>query len=189
MGKWLRLNTIDRRKGFVAGLIGGAVGVLVMQAYWRILPQDAFDWLPHSREPVEAARKLPAIEPLLGRRYLPDEAAAVAVGRTVYRLITGRQPRSLEERDRLRWLVLWAWGLGSGVAYGATRTTTRPRDLAGGFFYGLRLWFGDTVLTGLLGLKPDPRQWPLREHLLWLTTHWVYTFVTTQVTRLLYRAL
>jgi len=61
MGKWLRLNTIDRRKGFVAGLIGGAVGVLAMQAQWRILPQDAFDWASYSRETGKGARKLPAI--------------------------------------------------------------------------------------------------------------------------------
>jgi hypothetical protein len=74
-----------------------------------------------------------------------------------------------------------------GAAYGSTRTTTRNRDIAGGFFYGIRLWLGDEVMSRLLGLERDPREWPLKRHLVWLTGHWVYSFVTAQVTRVLYR--
>jgi hypothetical protein len=184
-----RLNKIDRRKGFAAGVLGGIVGVAALQLYWKLLPANAFGQLPHAEEPVAFADKLPEIEPLFGQRHMPGEAATATVGRIAYRAVTGHAPRTKAERAQLRALVLWGWGMAMGAAYGSTRTTTRARDIAGGFFYGLRLWVGDAVLARLLGLKRDPRQWPLQRHLVWLTGHWVYSFVTANVTRVLYRKL
>lgn len=184
-----QLNKIDRRKGFVAGVAGGIVGVIALQLYWRYLPKGAFEQVPHADEPVAFADKLPEIEPLFGQRHMPGEAATATAGRILYRAVTGHAPRSAAERRQLRALVLWGWGMVMGAAYGSTRTTTRGRDIAGGFFYGLRLWIGDAVLARLLGLERDPREWPLRRHLVWLTGHWVYSFVTANVTRVLYRLL
>ena len=72
--------------------------------------------------------------------------------------------------------ALLAWGMAAGALYGATRTTTRWRDVAGGFFYGLRLFAGDTFGMALLGLRPDPKQISTREHVSWLLGHWVFSF-------------
>lgn len=190
MAKRFQLNKIDRRKGLVAGLAGGAVGVVALQLYWRLLSPYAFDDVPSADEPLPFADKLPEIEPLFGQRQMPGEAATATVGRVAYRVVTGHAPRNDAERRHLRTLVLWSWGLAAGAGYGSTRTTTRARDIAGGFFYGIRLWLGDEVMARVLGLeRRDPREWPLKRHLIWLTGHWVYSFVTANVTRALYRLL
>ena len=189
MSNRFELNKIDRRKGLVTGILGGLVGVAALHPYWKLLPANAYGQLPNADEPVAFADKLPEIEPLFGQRHLPGEAATATVGRIAYRVVTGHAPRTRAERGRLRAMVLWGWGMAMGAAYGSTRTTTRARDIAGGFFYGLRLWLGDEVLSRLLGLERDPREWPLKRHLAWLTGHWVYSFVTANVTRVLYRQL
>lgn len=186
MAHLIQLNKIDRRKGFVAGVLGGIVGAAALQLYWKLLPANAFEQLPNADEPVAFADKLPEIEPLFGQRQMPGEAATATAGRIAYRAITGHAPRNRTERAQLRALVLWGWGMAMGAAYGSTRTTTRARDIAGGFFYGLRLWLGDEIIARVLGLKRDPRRWPLKRHLVWLTGHWVYSFVTANVTRVLY---
>lgn len=76
-----------------------------------------------------------------------------------------------------------------GAIYGATRTTTRTTDIAGGFFYGIRLWLGDTLMSALLGFRPPPAAFTREQHLWRLSAIWVYSFTTTAVTRIVYRIL
>jgi hypothetical protein len=59
----------------------------------------------------------------------------------------------------------------------------------GGFFYGIRLWLGETIVAALLGFRPGPTRFSVEQHVGLLTVYWVYTFTTTAVTRLLYRLL
>jgi hypothetical protein len=184
-----RHEELDRRKAMVMGLIGGAVGVIAMRTYWQMLTPYAFHRVNNYWQALDVAEKLPAVNPVRGGEFRPAEASTAAVGRAVYERVTGHEPESELDETRLRDAVLMAWGLAAGALYGYTRTTTRGRDIAGGFFYGIRLWFGDEILVRLLGLRADPRLWSRRQHLVWLTGHWVYSFITTNLTRVLYRAL
>jgi hypothetical protein len=185
----IRLNPINRRKGLIAGMVGGMVGAFAMRTYWMLLAPDAFRQIPNRHKPVQVAQKLPEIAPVVHPQRSYGEAATSVVGRAIYENVLGREVESSAEQRHLRDAVLFAWGTLMGAAYGATRTTDRWRDIAGGFFFGIRLFVGDEIAAAGLGLRPDPRSWSRREHLVWLTGHWVYSFVTAQVTRVLYRLL
>ena len=182
-----RKQPLNRWKGLVVGVVGGVAGVLALKFYWRriepeLLPPDFNPPLP------DEVKNLPDIEPAFGRLYRDGESPTAAAGRALYTQLVGAEP---DERTS-RWLddaALLAWGIAAGATYGATRNTTRWRDVAGGVFYGLRLWAGDTVSTALLGLRADPKAVSAREHLSWLIGHWVYSFVMTNLARVLYRLL
>ncbi len=175
---------MDRRKGLFVGLIGGAVGVLALKLYWelesQILPADFNPPLP------DEVKMLPDFKPAFGQLYRDGESPTAAAGRFLYEQATHEEPDAAT-RHQLDDAALFAWGMGAGALYGATRTTTRWRDIAGGFFYGLRLFAGDTIGMALLGLRADPKQISAREHVSWLLGHWVFSFVATNVTRVLYR--
>lgn len=176
----------DRRKGLVMGIIGGLVGAYLMRRYSReLLPQlfpDANDPPQRTDNPDLLEERAP-----FGQLYQPDETSYEAGGRVVYELATGKSPQTQAERQQLGDLAHWGVGLMAGIAYGATRTSTLPRDIAGGFFYGIRLWLGDEIFMPLLGFRAGPTRFTLRQHLALLTRYWVYSFVTTNVTRILYR--
>jgi hypothetical protein len=48
---------------------------------------------------------------------------------------------------------------------------------------------GDALLASLMGLRAEPTAFSFQQHLWWLTGHWVYSFVTANVTRILYHLL
>lgn len=177
---------MDRRKGLLVGLIGGAVGVFALKLYWeyeaQILPPDFNPALP------DEVQKLPDFESKFGKLYRDGESPTAAAGRLIYERATNSEPDAATRRQ-LDDAALLAWGMAAGALYGATRTTTRRRDIAGGFFYGLRLFAGDTFGMALLGLRPAPKDVSAREHVSWLLGHWVFSFVATNVTRVLYRLL
>ncbi len=179
-------NRMDRRKGLLVGLIGGAVGVVALKVYWeyeaQILPPDFDPPLP------DEVKLLPDLKPAFGKLYRRGESPTAAAGRVIYEQVTHEEPDAATRRQ-LDDAALLAWGMTAGALYGATRTTTRWRDIAGGFFYGLRLFAGDTIGMALLGLRPDPKQVSAREHVSWLLGHWVFSFAATSVTRVLYRLL
>ena len=175
----------DRRKGLLMGIVGGLVGTYAMRRYsYDLLPK----LFPGAAAPAQKSVKSDPLEQRapFGQLYHAGETAHGAAGRLAYRLVKG-EPPTLPMRQRLAELALWCFGLFAGVAYGATRTSTLPRDIAGGFFYGIRLWFSDELLMPLLGLRPGPTRYTRRQHFALLTAYWVYSFVTANTTRLLYR--
>lgn len=175
----------DRRKGLVMGIVGGLVGAYLMRRYTRdLLPKlfpDANDapQMTGGNDPLE--KRAP-----FGQLYQRDETAYAAGGRVVYELATGKTA-PFQRRMQLADYAEWGAGLMAGIAYGATRTSTLPRDIAGGFFYGIRLWLGDELMMPLLGLRPGPTRFTWRQHFALLTRYWVYSFTTANVTRILYR--
>lgn len=178
----------DRRKGFIVGIVGGLIGVYAMRRYTRDLLPILF---PYASAPAQSdadSDPLEARSPV-GQLYQPGETAFEAAGRVAYTLLANRQPQARETRNLLGTLAQWLFGLSAGFAYGATRTTTRPRDIAGGFFYGIRLWLSDEIAAPLLGLRAGPTRFTPQQHFALLTTYWVYSFVTVNVTRVLYRLL
>jgi hypothetical protein len=172
-----------RWKGALVGAVGGLVGVYALRLYWRHIAPAVF--------PPEANPAHPDINPahsiaLAGRAYRMGESAPAAVARIGYERLTGETPDA-DTRRQLDETTPALLGVMMGLTYGGTRTTTRARDLAGGFFYGLRLWLGDTIGVALLGLRPGPAAYSRAQHLWRLVGFWVYSFTTTAVTRLLYR--
>lgn len=178
----------DRRIGLVAGLIGGLVGMAALRVYMREIEPSL---LPKFQE-IEARPLGDVLDhheldniALIGPHYRPGEASSATAGRVLYQQLTGTEPEPATQAA-LTDLMQWTWGLLAGGAYGGSRTTTAPRDLASGFFYGIRLWMGDTLISALLGLRPSPTILPVSEHIKRLVRCWVFTFITTQATRLLY---
>jgi hypothetical protein len=176
----------DRRKGLLMGIVGGLAGAYAMRRYTReALPKlfpSADDPAYMSDQPDPLEKRTP-----FGRLYQEGESAYQAQGRLAYEMATGNTVRTLEARARLGDYVQWGMGLLAGIAYGATRTSTLPRDIAGGFFYGIRLWLADELLMPLLGFRAGPTRFTRRQHFALLTTYWVYSFVTANLTRILYR--
>ena len=176
---------LNRWKGLTVGLVGGLAGVYTMRYYWKYIAPELFpeqaDWKANP-----ASESSNAIS-LVGQHYEAGEPATAALGRRVYEVITGQEPQSAEMKRLLADLTHWGWGVVAGGLYGGTRTRTYPRDIAGGFFYGIRLWLGDELLAALMGMRAEPTAFPFRQHLWRLSGHWVYSFVTANVTRILYR--
>jgi hypothetical protein len=165
------------------GIFGGLIGASAMLIYKRALLPKLFPDAPYPTSDDDP----PVDHALLGRLYQPGETAYEASGRIANTLLQGNTTHTPEERQRLGNLAHWAIGLLLGITYGATRTSTLPRDFAGGFFYGLRIWLGDEIFLPLLGLRTSPRRFSRKQHFALLTTYWVYSFVTANTTRLLYR--
>lgn len=175
----------DRRIGLIVGIFGGLVGAYAMRRYTRdVLPR----LFPHADDPAQPAQKPDPLESRapFGPLYIPGETAYLTSGRIIYTRLTHQQPMESATRHQLGDLAQWAFGLLAGIAYGATRTSTLPRDMAGGFFYGIRLWLADEILAPLLGLRAGPTRFTANQHLALLTTYWAYTFVTANLTRWLY---
>lgn len=175
----------NRVKAALVGVVGGLVGAYALRLYWRVIAPAVF---PPQADPdnhdVNPAHSIS----LAGKHYLTGESAPAAVGRLVYDQVVGEAPDTAV-REQLETTMPLVMGAAAGLLYGGTRTTTRARDIAGGFFYGLRLWQMDTFGAALLGLRPGPKAYSRSQHLWRLAGVWVYSFTTTAVTRVLYRLL
>ncbi len=176
----------DRRKAMMMGIMGGVVGAYAMRWYTRKLVPVIFPWalLPAEEDgrpdPLETRALVP-------RQYEDGETPFQAVGRLGYQTLTGSTPRSAETRQLLGDLTEWAFLIAAGAGYGATRTTTRWRDLAGGFFMGLRLWGADEISAPILGLRAGPTRFTEAQHGLLLSAYWVFSLIMANTTRFLYR--
>ncbi|MBE2267993.1 MAG: hypothetical protein IAE80_07150 [Anaerolinea sp.] len=178
----------DRRKALIMGIIGGVVAAYVMRWYTRkVVPVIA----PRALRAASVSSRPDPLEEraLVPRQYEDGESPFQAAGRIVYTKLTGNAPQSEETRVLLGDLAEWAALIGAGAGYGGTRTTTRGRDIAGGFFMGIRLWTADELMSPLLGLRAGPTRYSLHQHIVLLSAYWVYTFVMANLTRVLYRLL
>lgn len=182
-------NVPNRWKGLAVGIVGGFAGAVVRHYYEH---QIAPRYFPPLMPPARIDENTP--DPIEDRayftpKYRADELPGEAAARMGYKLLNGHEPREPETMTLAVNIVEVAQGIAAGAGYGATRTTTRARDIAGGFFYGIRLWLGETIVAALLGFRPGPTRYSFAQHIRLLTAYWVYTFTTTTVTRLLYRLL
>lgn len=180
---------LNRWKGLAVGIVGGLVGVVAMRYYLRQLAPNWFAESP-SAAPDEIDRlieRLPDVQPLWGRQYRDGESPEAAAGRIIHTYLAGKDPHYKETRKVIEEVMLLAWGALMGTAYGFTRTTTRGRDMAGGFFFGIRLYIGWRYLYAWLGLGEQPKRIARHQHFIGLTGMWVFSFMATSVARRLYR--
>jgi hypothetical protein len=182
-------NVPNRWKGLAVGMVGGIAGTFARRYYERKIAPRFFpplappDYLDASTsDPVEQrAWVMP--------QYQDDETMLQATARVFYKMLKGREPRSTEAKTLSEDVTEMVWGIVAGAGYGSTRTTTRARDIAGGFFLGIRLWLIEIVGGTLLGFRPGPTRYSIDQHAHLLTVYWVFTFTMTAVTRALYRLL
>lgn len=189
----------DRGAALVIGLFGGLIGAVALRLYENylesyIMPPDS-SGLSHVEPLLGEVLHLTTLDSmsLVGTHYEPGEDASEAAARLMYRQLVNRDVVSVTDvapspitPGLLKDVIQWTVPIVLGGVYGGTRTTTASHDLAGGFFYGLRLWLGDTFGLALFGLRAGPTALPVRYHVKRLLRVWVYSFVTTGTTRLLY---
>lgn len=173
----------NRVKAALAGVLGGLAGALALRLYSRHIAPAVF---PYQADPAYHDINPAHSIALAGRHYQTGESAPAALGRLGYDQIVGEAPDATAREQLEAWMPV-VLGVVAGVMYGGTRTTTRARDLAGGFFFGIRLWLMDSIGAALLGLRPGPRAYSRQQHGWRLVGFWVYSFTTTAVTRILYR--
>lgn len=184
----LRSQRLDRRKAALIGLVGGLAGAYAMRYYTRKIVPVLFPFV--LRPAISDGRTDPLEKRALVKpRYEEGETTMQTAGRVIYTNLAGKAPRFAETRELLGDIAEWAYLILAGFTYGGTRTTTRPRDIAGGFFMGIRMWLADEMFAPLLGLRAGPTRFTMPQHAVLLSAYWVYSFIMANVTRILYRVL
>jgi hypothetical protein len=181
-----RSNRPNRTKALILGIVGGLVGMAARRYYDREIAPDIFGREQPPR-PADPALPDPVESRAMAAPYYRDgESDMETSARLLYAL---RNRREISPDTQKEWAnaLDWAYGTLVGAMYGGTRTTTRARDFAGGFFFGIRLWLGQIVGLSYLGLRPGPTRYSAQSHLRLLASIWVYSFTSTLITRLLYR--
>jgi hypothetical protein len=170
-------------------MIGGAAGLLAMQAYWqRVAPQVKENVDLGGREAYPETANLDDIS-LIGQQHREEESSTAALGRMIYQAITGKEPQSEETKEALSYLVHWGYGLLQGGLYGAARAGnghSRGLDLLGGAVHATGLWLlGDEAAVPLLGLQEGPTAVRPVGHLNRYGAHLAYGLTTAATTQLL----
>jgi uncharacterized membrane protein len=184
-----RSGVPNRWKGLAIGVVGGIAGTIARRYYEQKI---AARYFPPTMPPAKMDAGTP--DPVEQRahfapHYRDDETMMQTAAYAFYERLYGHRPQTAEARTLAEDVGDFIRGMLMGAAYGGTRTTTRARDIAGGFFFGIRLWLGETVVGTLLGLRPGPTRFSPEQHAHLLTSYWVFSFVATNVTRILYRLL
>jgi hypothetical protein len=175
------------------GMIGGAAGLLAMQAYWqKVAPQIKENVNLGGTEAYPPAADLDDIS-VAGQQHQEDESSTAALGRMIYHAVTGKEPESEETKEQLSNLVHWGYGLLQGGLYGAMRAGnghSRGLDLLGGAVHATGLWLlGDETAVPLLGLQKGPTAVRPVTHINRYGAHLAYGLTTAATTQLLEKIL
>ncbi|SRR5579884_29630 len=121
-----------------------------------------------------------------GRHFKKGESSTAAMGRLVYKWITGREPQSQETVTLLSNLTDWSFGMLMGGLFGIFRSESKIFDIKAELIYSTGLWLtADEIGVSLAGLSWGPRAYPLSSHLESLGAHIVYGIVMSTTTKLL----
>ncbi|MDQ2806143.1 MAG: DUF1440 domain-containing protein [Chloroflexota bacterium] len=170
-------------KGFVLGLVGGAVGTWAMGAYWGAVTALAGDD-PRQAKVAGGPHGLDDIS-LVGQHYKAGESSTAALGRLIGQAVLGKPPGK-QATTLLSNAVHWSYGSLLGGLYGAVRGGTGLLDVPGGLAYGTGVGLlGSEVALPLLGLAAGPTTQPLESHAYGLGAHWVYGLAVAATTQVL----
>lgn len=198
-------RTTNRWKSGVLGVLGGALGVMAMDYYFKNaapavskvvqkqkvkLRQTANGAEDSDEQRQQEKSALPKDISIIGHQARGDESSTAALGRIIYTQITGQEPQSEETKQLLSYLVHWAYGMAQGGLYGALQADAEFPDMDGGAAYALGLeLIGDELIVPLLGLQEGPgavsaEQWANR-----VGAHLTYGITTAAATQALRRIL
>ncbi len=189
---------VNRYKGFVLGTIGGAVGVLAMEYYWKaaeaITGKDPREkgggntGGDKSGSDRQEERPLDDIS-LVGKQYKEGEASTEAMGRHEYELIAHKEPKK-DTKTTLSYLNHWGFGMIAAAIYGALRGPARIPDIGGGLALAVGLWgFANELAVPLLGLSEGPTASPPELHAHTLGAHIAYGLASAATTQVLERVI
>jgi hypothetical protein len=177
----------NRWKGFVIGMIGSAVGLLAMNKYWEVVAPKLKEQEQLNDENIYPENLDLDDIAVTEQQYREDESSTAALGRIIYRQLTGKEPRSKETKEALSNLVHWGYGILQGGLYGAFRGDSRKLlDITGGAAFATGLWLlGDEVAVPMLGLQSGPTTVSPAGHLNRWGAHLAYGLTTAATTQLL----
>lgn len=173
-----RMRELGNRIGF--GLIGGAIGLVVMEVVRRTTKPLVKRRAPQPQDVFATGRSMS----LIGVHHDEEEAATSAIGRIGYEKIVGHRPSKKMTRA-LSWGVHIGYGLVVAALYGAIRGESRHvvRD---GALFGTALWLiGDELVVPLLGLADKPTAYHPTQHLQSFAQHIGFGVGTVAATQLL----
>jgi hypothetical protein len=166
------------RTRLVAGVIGGAAGLLAMEVVRRVTSPLVEKWAHASPAHPPHRRSMSAI----GTHHYPDESATDALGRIAYEKITGHGPTAKAKRAA-SWAVHIGYGLKLGAIYGLLRAETchPARD---GLAFAFASWLlVDELASSLFGLADKPTAYPIASHVQSLAQHVGYGLALASTTR------
>lgn len=174
----------NRWRGFLLGLVGGAVGTMAMGGYWKaataLVGKD-----PRAVGREDGPHALDSIS-LIGRHHGEEESSTAAIGRIAYAVVAGKAPQTDETKAALSYLVHYGYGSLQGGLYGALTGEPGRREVIDGAAYGTGLWLlGDELAIPLLGLADGPGKYPLGQHLHRWGAHLCYGLATAATTKAL----
>jgi hypothetical protein len=185
---------VNRYKGLVLGTIGGAVGTLAMEYYWKaaeaITGQDPREkgggntGGDKSGSDKDKDRPLDDIS-LVGKHYKKGESSTDAMARHEYKLVTHKEPKK-EAKSTLSYITHWGFGMGGAAIYGALRGPARFPDILGGLALAVGLWgLANELAVPMLGLSEGPTASPPELHAHTLGAHIAYGLTSAAVTQIL----
>jgi uncharacterized membrane protein YagU involved in acid resistance len=166
-----------------SGLLGGAAGLLVMEAVRRATAPLVKERAP---KPTDVLLTEKTISPT-GVHHRRGEPATEALGRIVYEKVSDHEP-SRSTKRRLSWTVHIAYGLLVAAGYGLVRGGHRRRAIRDGLLFGTGLWLlGDELAVPLLGLADKPTEYHSTHHAQSLAQHLGFGIAAAMTTRALER--
>ena len=184
----MRQYRLNRWKGLVLGLSGGAAGTLTMNYYWQAVVATTGED-PRQETSSAEQQALDDIS-LVGQQARPDESSTAAIGRIAYETVTGSEPNAEEMKTTLSNAVHFGYGIAQGGVYGVLRGKAVVPDILGGAVFGAALWlFGDELGIPLLGFSQGPTAYPVHQHIHRFAAHLIYGLTTSAVTQVLRRFL
>lgn len=187
-------RTGDVGKGFVAGLVGGAVASAVMNQF-----QKAWSRQTHGFEKSHGAQSLQTgistdtdasmLPPAVRRDAAETDATEKIAGAISEKVF--QEPLTPREREAGGTLVHYLYGVSMGAAYGVAAELAPAVTTAGaGTIFGAAVWVtADEGIVPALGLSKSPDEYPLSIHAYAFTSHLVYGLTTELVRRAVRRAL
>lgn len=166
----------------IRGFIGGAVGTIAMQGYWKLVQKITGDD-PRTRKRA-GHHKLDDMS-VITMDKPDDEGSTATVGRVIYEEATHHEPDP-QTKQALSKAVHWTYGILQGGLYGALSSVRRSNKLLGGALWGAGMWlFGDELAVPALGLAPGATAYKPSQHVHRLGAHLVYGVSVAGVTRAL----
>jgi putative membrane protein len=160
------------------GLCGFAAGIgasAAMDAYWAIVRDK-----PGER---------PEQKPRAGDRKRNDDPSTQEIAHAISKAVTGHKVPA-DKKAVAGVAVHYGFGALCGALYGMLAALRPATGLLSGLVYGIAIWlFSDEIGLRAMGVAPDARKVPVRQHVQAFGAHLVYGAGTALLSKLLLRLL